>query len=52
MVGNTFGPIKTGGEALSFPMNFGGTIGDAQNIRVKYLLWGCLCIPLQSDFEK
>ena len=26
---NAFGPIKTGGETPSFPMNFGGTIGDA-----------------------
>ena len=24
-----FGPIKKGGETPSFPMNFGGTIGDA-----------------------
>ena len=24
-----FGPIKTSGETPSFPMNFGGTIGDA-----------------------
>lgn len=26
---SAFGPIKTGTEMPSFPMNFGGTVGDA-----------------------